>query len=81
MPYIFLNLIGNKRELLFPRKTPKKISGKRFRTDSSQSDCEGSEVRADITDNTPVNPDICIARLLKFFYAALHLVLNVVLRR
>ncbi|GFW37527.1 hypothetical protein TNCV_861341 [Trichonephila clavipes] len=28
IPYIFLELIGNKREFIFPRKTPKKISGK-----------------------------------------------------
>ncbi|GFW94166.1 tigger transposable element-derived protein 6 [Trichonephila clavipes] len=28
IPFIFLELIGNKREFIFPRKTPKKISGK-----------------------------------------------------
>ncbi|GFW60904.1 hypothetical protein TNCV_4871151 [Trichonephila clavipes] len=28
IPYLFLELIGNKREFIFPRKTPKKISGK-----------------------------------------------------
>ncbi|GFV68778.1 hypothetical protein TNCV_694461 [Trichonephila clavipes] len=36
IPFIFLELIGNKREFIFPQKTPKKISGKvpyRFVTD------------------------------------------------
>ncbi|GFU79948.1 hypothetical protein TNCV_578281 [Trichonephila clavipes] len=28
IPYFFLELIGNKREFIFPRKTPKKISRK-----------------------------------------------------
>ncbi|GFU68373.1 transposable element Tcb2 transposase [Trichonephila clavipes] len=28
IPFIFLELIGNKREFMFPKKTPKKISGK-----------------------------------------------------
>ncbi|GFV45634.1 structural maintenance of chromosomes protein 2-2 [Trichonephila clavipes] len=28
IPYLFLELIGNKSEFIFPRKTPKKISGK-----------------------------------------------------
>ncbi|GFU93600.1 hypothetical protein TNCV_3401721 [Trichonephila clavipes] len=40
IPYLFLELIGNKREFIFPRKTPKKISGKvpyRFVTNSPDS--------------------------------------------
>ncbi|GFW82881.1 HTH_Tnp_Tc3_2 domain-containing protein [Trichonephila clavipes] len=28
IPYLFLELIGNKREFIFPKKTPKKIGGK-----------------------------------------------------
>ncbi|GFX65863.1 hypothetical protein TNCV_12841 [Trichonephila clavipes] len=28
IPYFFMELIGNKREFIIPRKTPKKISGK-----------------------------------------------------
>ncbi|GFU85926.1 hypothetical protein TNCV_3845701 [Trichonephila clavipes] len=28
IPYLSLELIGNKREFIFPRKMPKKISGK-----------------------------------------------------
>ncbi|GFX02045.1 hypothetical protein TNCV_372341 [Trichonephila clavipes] len=39
IPFIFLELIGNKRELTFPKKTPKKVSGKvpyRFVTNPSK---------------------------------------------
>ncbi|GFW58814.1 hypothetical protein TNCV_4046531 [Trichonephila clavipes] len=39
IPYLFLELIGNEREFMFPRKTPKKISGKvpyRFVTTGSE---------------------------------------------
>ncbi|GFX74820.1 putative RNA-directed DNA polymerase from transposon BS [Trichonephila clavipes] len=39
IPFSFLELIGNKREFIFPKKTPKKISGKvpyRFVTRYSQ---------------------------------------------
>ncbi|GFW31529.1 hypothetical protein TNCV_4419641 [Trichonephila clavipes] len=38
IPFIFLKLIGNIREFIFPKKTPKKISGKvpyRFVTNSA----------------------------------------------
>ncbi|GFX42129.1 hypothetical protein TNCV_2135441 [Trichonephila clavipes] len=39
IPFIFLEYIGNKREFIFPKKTPKKISGKvpyRFVTSRTQ---------------------------------------------
>ncbi|GFW37388.1 hypothetical protein TNCV_859951 [Trichonephila clavipes] len=59
IPFIFLELIGNKREFIFPKKTPKKISGKvpyRFVTPCTRDSAQKTLEPTDLTNPYAVCP-------------------------